>query len=160
MVCQRFKENKNNNLGNLLSKDNIKLNQHKIDCTINFCQLHNQKHIMPILGLSGYYRPFLSHKKFKRLARLLHKDEKFTFNSEFIKSLVKFIKTLTSKPSLIWTRDVIGAALSHGMIGQYLPSLLYEHCVSRAYIPNYWTRVFDNCLGCQTLHCNYCWSKI
>lgn len=70
------------------------LNPKKVDCIPNFPEPQNKKNNKSFLGLTGYYRRFISN--FAKITKLLQKDQPFNFDSGCKKFVEEQKKTLTS----------------------------------------------------------------
>ncbi len=123
-------------LGHTITKDGVKPNREKIMVINDFPRPKNAEDIQSFLGLTGYYRRFISNFAHiaKPLTSLLRKDTQFEWTRDQENSFNKFKKILSedlllkypdySKEFIVTTdasNFAIGAVLSQGEIGQDLP---------------------------------------
>lgn len=134
-------------LGHIISSEGVKPNPDKIQAVNDFPIPKCCKDIKAFLGLTGYYRRFISNfsKITKPLTSLLKKDTPFIWGDSQQKSFEECKQLLTSPPILqypdftkefILTTDAsihaIGAVLSQGPIGKDLPIAYASRTLNKA----------------------------
>jgi len=134
-------------LGHVITKDGVKPNPDKISAVTNFPIPKSIKDIQSFLGLSGYYRRFISNysKITKPLTALLKKDIPFNFDQNCLNSFNLLKQSLTKAPILqypnfeepfILTCDAsnfaIGSVLSQGPLNKDLPIAYASRTLNQA----------------------------
>lgn len=134
-------------LGHIISSEGVKPNPDKVEAVQNFPVPKCCKDIKAFLGLTGYYRRFISNfsKITKPLTSLLKKDVPFIWGEAQQKAFNECKNLLTNPPILqypnfnkefVLTTDAslyaIGSVLSQGEIGKDLPIAYASRTLNKA----------------------------
>ncbi|CAF4878033.1 unnamed protein product [Pieris macdunnoughi] len=134
-------------LGHIISSEGVKPNPDKVHAVDNFPVPKSCKDIKSFLGLTGYYRRFISNfsSLTKPLTSLLKKDVPFVWGETQQSAFEECKRLLTNPPILqypdftkefILTTDAslhaIGAVLSQGQIGKDLPIAYASRTLNKA----------------------------
>jgi hypothetical protein len=89
-------------LGHIITENGVKPDPNKTSAVENFPIPKNKKNIKQLLGLTGYYRRFISNfsKIAKPLTDLLRKDAEFIWTGEQVQSFDILRQSLCTQPLL------------------------------------------------------------